>query len=467
MKYLKLLMILFIAAAGMYSCGKDNAIKSEGDNKNQDSTEFSSKVKHVVLISLDGSRPVFYMDKSWSAPNLQQLKNKGVYAAKGIESVFPSVTYPSHTAIITGAYPATTGIYYNKVFGNGIWYWYAKQIQCKTLWDAVKEAGMTSAAVFWPVTVGAPINYNFPVIRPGHGETGNRLTVKYPYIKPKGLLSDIEEKLGIKFSPSSLSTATGSFAQSQTIAIISKYIIKTYKPNFMAIHLVGIDHYEHRFGTEGPEIRQVVHVTDGLVGSILQTIKDAGIWKNTAIIITGDHGHTNTMATFAPNVYLAHHGLITDNGWKAKFHSSGGSAFLYLKNKNDQAILDSVVTILKDTPEYKEGDFRILDRNTLNKMGVNPNVALALAMKYGITVRNGITGKTLQIKDGSHSTHGYDPAYPSMHTTFIAIGAGIAEHKNITGMGIIDIAPIVAKLLGLKDFDAPDGKLFPGIVKKQ
>lgn len=132
-------------------------------------------VKHVVLISLDGSRPEFYMDTSWPAPHLQKLKKEGVYAAKGIESVFPSVTYPSHTTLVTGAYPATHGIYYNKPINGkpGEWYWNEDKIKCKTLWDAVKEAGMTSGSVFWPVTVGAPINYNFPVRRPEKGEKGN------------------------------------------------------------------------------------------------------------------------------------------------------------------------------------------------------------------------------------------------------------------------------------------------------
>ncbi len=466
MNYFKQIIILIIVTLGFYSCNKNGGANPEngGNNENSDTTDNFSKVKHVVLISLDGSRPDFYMDDSWPAPTLQKLKDKGVYAAKGIESVFPSVTFPSHTTIVTGAYPATHGIFYNTVYGNGIWYWYYNQIKCKTLWEAVKDAGMTSGAVFWPVTAGAPIDYNFPVIRPGHGVEGNKLTVKAPYITPKNLLSDIEKKLGITFTSEDL--AAQNYAQSRTIAIISNYIIKKYKPNFMAIHLVGIDHTEHANGTEGPKVRAMVHVTDGLVKSILQTIKDAGIWNNTAVIITGDHGHTDTKATFAPNIYLSRYGLITDNGWKARFHAAGGSTFLYLKNKNDEKTLDSVVTILKNTAEYKEGDFRILDRATLDQMGANPNVALALAMKDGITARNGTTGKTLQLKDGSHSAHGYDPSYPSMHTSFIALGAGIAEHKNIEGMGIKDIVPVVSKLLEL-NFDAPDGKLIPGIVKKQ
>src|SRR5699024_2451140 len=196
-------------------------------------------------------------------------------------------------------------------------------------------------------SVGAPITYNFPVRRPEKEEKGNRLTIKYPYITPKNLLKEIEKKTGKKFTPADLGTKN--YAQSKTIATISNYIIKTYKPDLMAIHFVGIDHAEHANGTDGPEVRAMVRVTDSLVGTVLKTIKDAGIGENTAIIITGDHGHTNTKATFAPNDYLKRHGLITESGWKAKFRG----AFLYIKDKNNQAVVDSVVQILENTPEYQ------------------------------------------------------------------------------------------------------------------
>ncbi|GAA4307367.1 ectonucleotide pyrophosphatase/phosphodiesterase [Compostibacter hankyongensis] len=431
-----------------------------------DSCTSAQPVKHVVLISLDGSRPDFYMDTSWHAPHLQRLKNEGVYAAEGIQSVFPSVTYPSHTTLVTGAYPAHHGIYYNAPFGGkpGHWYWNESAIQCKTLWDAVKEAHLSSGAVMWPVTVGAPIDYNFPVRRPEEGETADVLSVKYPYITPRDLLSEITQKTGREFTPADLGTKD--FAQSKTIALIANYIIQTYKPNLMAIHFVGIDHAEHAHGTDGPEVREMVHVTDSLVGTVLQAIKAAGIEKNTAVIITGDHGHADTRATFAPNVYLAGHGWTVGKRWKAKFHAAGGAAFLYLSNKNDKAMLDSVVAVLKNTAEYRNGDFRMLDRTVLDKMGVNPEVALGLAMKEGITANNRSDGKAMATVAKKGSTHGYDPAYPSMHTTFIATGAGIGKHKNISGMGIKDIAPVVATLLGL-DFDVPDGKLIPGILKAQ
>jgi predicted AlkP superfamily phosphohydrolase/phosphomutase len=419
--------------------------------------------KHVVLISLDGSRPDFYMDTSWPAPHLQRLKEEGVYAAGGIRSVFPSVTYPSHTTLVTGAFPARHGIYYNVPIGakKGHWYWNENAIKCETLWEAVKDAGMTSGAVFWPVSVGAPINYNFPVRRVEAGETGNNLTIKLPFITPPGLLKDIENKTGRKFTASDLTQ--DDYAQSKTIGTIACYIIKTYKPNLMAIHFVGIDHKEHEYGREGAPVREVVRVTDSLVGTVLQAIKEAGIEETTTVIVTGDHGFADNRAYFKPNVYLARHGLIKAHKWAAKFHAAGGSSFLYLGDKADSAdVLDSVVALLKATPEYHQGYFRMLDRKTLDSIGADPHASLALAMKEGISARNGTDGPASG-KNDHGGGHGYDPAYRDLHTGFIAVGAGISAHKNIAGMGIKDVAPVVAKLLGLS-FKAPDGVLIPGIL---
>src|SRR5690625_170758 len=386
------------------------------------SSDQKDNVKHVILISLDGSRPEFYLDSSWNAPNLRKFKEEGVYTKKGVKSVFPSFTYPSHTSMVTGAYPIRHGIYNNTPYDGvpGQWLSDTKDIQSKTIWEAVKDAGMTSGAVMWPVTVGAPIDYNFPERFPKKGEEDkNLLTIMDPYVNPKSFLSDVEEDMGRKLTPDDLDPRKGS-NQSETIALMSRYIIEKYKPNLMGIHMIAMDHQQHAHGTESPQLRRAVRITDSLIGTIIQTAKDAGIWDNTAVIFIGDHGHANTMATFAPNVYLAKHGLIDGKEWKAKFHAAGGSSFLYLKNEEDKALVDTVTEILKNTPEYKNGDFRILDRDMLDKMGAASNSPLAIAMKEGITARNGSTGKTLTKKDGSKSTHGYDPDYKSMYTAFIA-----------------------------------------------
>jgi predicted AlkP superfamily pyrophosphatase or phosphodiesterase len=421
---------------------------------------YSQEAKHVILISIDGLRPDFYLDKSWDAPNLQQLKQEGVYA-KSVRSVFPSVTYPSHTTIITGALPARHGIYYNVPYGakKGQWYWEESYIKVPTLWDAVKEAELTSGSVMWPVTVGAPITYNFPVRRADDDENANQLDVTIPYVTPQGLMDEIQKNATGKLTPADFNTNN---TIDITIGKMAAYIIKIYKPALMAMHFVTVDHTQHAHGREGREVKKAVSLVDSMIGVVLQTVKDAGLQNSTAVIITGDHGFVNSSTTFSPNVLLEQQGLLLNK--TARFHGAGGAAFLYLKDKNDLVTLERVKTLLNALSDDQKKLFRIVDRSELDKIGANPEVALGLAMSKGVVVNNDSKGELTGIKKKG-GNHGYFPDFEEINTGFIATGAGIGKHNEITIMGIKDIAPLIAGLLKLP-FKSPDGVLIPGILKK-
>ena len=107
--------------------------------------------------------------------------------------------------------------------------------------------------------------------------------------------------------------------------------------------------------------------------------------------------------------------------------------------------------------------FRIVDRSELDKIGANPEVAMGLAMSKGVVVNNDSKGELTGIKKKG-GNHGYFPDFDEINTGFIATGAGIGKHKEITIMGIKDIAPLIAGLLKLS-FKSPDGVLIPGILK--
>lgn len=113
----------------------------------------------------------------------------------GVTGVFPSVTYPSHTTIITGRTPLHLGIYYNAPFEAtgqiGRWFWESELIKVPTLWDAVRRAGLKSASFIWPVSVHAPIDYNLPEfwsLEEGFG----RIEPMREKETPKGLLAEME-----------------------------------------------------------------------------------------------------------------------------------------------------------------------------------------------------------------------------------------------------------------------------------
>ena len=118
----------------------------------------------VVLISIDGMGADFIVRADHYGlriPNLRRLLKEGAWA-HGVKGVVPTVTYASHTTLITGVSPARHGILYNETFdpldrNKEGWYWYSEDIKVPTVWDVAFDAGLGVASVDWPVTAGAKI----------------------------------------------------------------------------------------------------------------------------------------------------------------------------------------------------------------------------------------------------------------------------------------------------------------------
>src|SRR6185295_13106272 len=124
----------------------------------------------LVLISIDGLRPDLVADADkhrLAIPNLRDIFKRGARAS-GVRGVLPTVTYPSHTTMLTGVAPVKHGILNNTTFdplGTNLdgWYWYSEDIRMPTLWDATARAGYTVGSVSWPVSAGAPgVSFSIP-----------------------------------------------------------------------------------------------------------------------------------------------------------------------------------------------------------------------------------------------------------------------------------------------------------------
>ena len=99
----------------------------------------------------------------------------------------------------------------------------------------------------------------------------------------------------------------------------------------------------------------------------------------------------------------------------------------------------------------------------LDRLGVDSTAFLAFAPEPGIA--DGNAGQEEPLRAAQGGTHGFMNDTTEMMTGFIAYGAGIHKGTVIPIMGTQDVAPIIAKLLGI-DFDCPDGILYPGLIKK-
>ncbi len=421
--------------------------------------------RHVVLITIDGFRPDFYMDASWGAVNLRQIMERGT-CAKGVRGIFPTVTFPSHTTLVTGVRPEEHGIYYNAPFQpdgpSEDWYWYFKSIRSPTLWEAVHRAGMTTGSVLWPVTAGAPIDYNIPDI----WSAGNpdRREVIQRYAHPQGFWQEVQQRATGHLEANDFNLDKDYLSMDENVARMAAYIIRKYTPALVTVHLPAVDHAEHADGRDGQQVRRAVSGADRSVRTIFEAIDKAGIRDNTTVIITGDHGFGDRHAMFSPNVLLADAGLITDvitGNWKARFHSAGGSAFLYLKDKGDTKSLAQVKKILTALPDSQKKLFSIVEGDKLKESGADPAVSLALAGEQGTAFGNALKGEV--VKDTQGGTHGYLPDFPGIQTGFIVTGPGVRKGAVLPVIDMVDIAPFVARLLGV-EFQPAESTLYGKIM---
>jgi predicted AlkP superfamily pyrophosphatase or phosphodiesterase len=407
-------------------------------------------VRHVVLISIDALRPEFYLDEGYAAPALRTLVRAGSHA-RAATPVFPSVTYPGHAAIVTGVRPARHGILFNQIWtptgGPTRWYEEATDLRAPPLWDVVRAAGLTTAAVSWPSTLGARIDWLVPernyYQRPDPVE-----------LIREGTTPGLFERLGVTPRPEMFRNIVEWDA---FLAATAAAIIRGMRPNLLLLHLVQLDYYQHRGGMNGPEVRPALARIDAHVAALVVALRDAGIAGETAVIVTGDHGFQDFRRTVQVNEILARAGLggCRSDGadWRASAQVAGGSAAIFVREPTDAAAAALAEAALRREARER---YTIVSRRQLDELGAMTGAAFAVEAAPGFAIgpscREGV-----EIAGGG-GTHGFLPSRPSMSTGFIASGAGVRAGVSVERIGLVDVAPTAARLLGL-DMPGVDGRV--------
>jgi predicted AlkP superfamily pyrophosphatase or phosphodiesterase len=406
------------------------------------------RVGHVVIVSIDGLRPEFYLG-DWEAPTLKAMAREGVHAA-AVESVFPSVTYPSHVSIVTGVRPWKHGIAANTLWGDRggrrEWHWWAKAIKARTLWQAAREKGLTAAVTYWPCTVGADVEWRVAEVwDPDGKETLQRLQAA----ATPGLLLELSLALGLPDEE----TVQDKASIDGFITGAACHVFRKHKPNLMLVHLLQVDDRQHQEGRESEGVRRAVREQDGNIARIRKAIEDSGAADRTLLIVTGDHGFVDVSRQLHPNALLAQAGLVeVEEGrvrsWKALAHSSGGSAAVYVKDPADVARVGEVLR----GAAARDGErlYTVLDRRELDGLGYNAAASYALDAGDGFAFSGALASALVEGRPSVKGNHGQLPTREKLLTGFLAAGAGVKAGARVERMRLIDIAPTVARLLGLE-----------------
>ncbi len=364
----------------------------------------------------------------------------------------PTVTYPSHTTLVTGAWPATHGVLSNNTFdpfnrNQGGWYWYASDIEVPTLWDVLMRARRTVGNVHWPVTVGADITWNLPQYW-RTGTEDDRKVVRA--LSTHGLYDAMEKDVGVRYADGQDETIEGDELRARFAA----RMIEQKRPALMLAYFTALDHDQHGNGPFSAVAHATLERIDVIIGMMMQASKRA-YGTNVVIAVVSDHGFMPTSKSLNVIHALRSEGLVQyppgvddkPSSWTATTWGGGGSTAIVLKDTSDAATRGKVDALLRRlATDSSNGIDRVIDGAELRRRGGYPGAAFLVSLREGFTTGGNSKGPlVVDVKPGG--THGYLPDNAAMLASFLIAGPGIAAGRDL---GIIDqraIAPTLAKIL--------------------
>jgi len=412
----------------------------------------------VILLSVDGLRPDIYRapESLHRFPNILALEKAGA-SAEAVETIYPSTTYPAHATIVTGLPPRAHGVYSHLASLDPTekarpWCWFAPMLKAPTLWDVARASSRRTAALSWPVSAGAAIDHNIPEIwNPAVADPHKDFETPARYATP-GLFAEVAQVL---------MPIMGNADPDHLRGEAALYLWNHYQPDLLMVHFVWYDSMAHTFGPASPEALKALESADRAIGKIRDAISSD---RATTLVVLSDHGFVPVEKEAAPLVVFAEHGLFARGAdgsltlRRLGAVSAGGSMAVYWLEQpsaDDKRRLATALDSLRETGAVKE----IVYRQKLETLGADPDAELMIEAAPGFGFSDRLEGPVLTESSKDRGTHGYFPTHAGMEAMFIAVGREIAPAKKLGRISLKQIAPTLAKIMGLPaDILAPEEK---------
>jgi predicted AlkP superfamily pyrophosphatase or phosphodiesterase len=211
-------------------------------------------VRHVIIVSFDGGKPAVM--RTCHMPHTLRMADRGAHTWAA-RTIVPSITLPSHTSMLSGVGPETHKIDWND-------YQEAKGVvTVLTAFMLAKARGLTT-----------------------------------------GLFAG-KEKFKHLNVPGSLDAFRAEASDAKTVSGWTADSIRTLRPNLLFVHFPDPDGAGHEHGWGSPQQREALARCDEALGILIQAVRQAGIERRTAWILSADHGgHDKTHGTNRPDDVL-------------------------------------------------------------------------------------------------------------------------------------------------------------------
>lgn len=385
---------------------------------------------HVVIIVVSGLGADLMNTQRNQLPRLSEACTQGVVAT-AVEGVYPSLTQLAQATIATGMLPADHGVFTD---GNKAELMYVpaepteKAKKNVFLWESATKAGLSVAAIGYKLTKEAAIKFNFP---------------------------DLLEQLPAE-TTANKKRKTDVYTQALKVDELQTRkaceLLETAQPNLLLINFSSVAVTLSEFGTNSKEITGTLRNLDAWLDQILTATEKAKIRAETTFLIVADSGRADVENEFNPNVVLAKKGWLTLDAqgnlatWKAIAQPLEGAAAIFVKNQADEKAIETLFRGIHQQPDSPI--WRIFNRQELSRVGAIPHAALMLDAAPGYYFGGATKGRT-NTKAQMRSAIGYSPQRAEMRPFFMAFGKGIKPKGNLGFMRLTDLAPTVARILGI------------------
>jgi predicted AlkP superfamily pyrophosphatase or phosphodiesterase len=362
----------------------------------------------VIVISMDGVRHD-YLDRA-PFPAFGRIAREGV-RAKHLVPVYPANTFPGHVSLATGATPAVHGIVDNRFwdparkerfdYSND-----ASWIDAEPLWAAAERQGVHAATYFW---VGSETDWR---------GIGARYRV-----------APFDAKVG----------------EAEKVAKILAWLdLPTRdRPRLVMSYWHGADRAGHAKGPDSPDVVKQLAEQDRQLGALLAGLDARRAWPHTTLILVSDHGMTQVGESVSITSALRSAKV------RAHVEPSSSVAHVFLEKPADLARAERALAGLRgvrvDRREALPASLHLSHPTRTGDLVVRAEPPYRFA-------KGGLFEPT------TRGMHGYAPEHPDMAGIFLALGRGVPAGAKLDAVRMIDVAPTVARLLGIEPPRSAEGR---------
>ncbi len=208
------------------------------------------------------------------------------------------------------------------------------------------------------------------------------------------------------------------------------------------------------------------NTSDSAIGELIAAVRKVD--PSIVIVVVSDHGFASVQHDVNLMIPFVKAGLVKldSNTHKVKsWHSipwfAGGSIAIVLANPNDNILKHKVELLLNQlAKDPNSGIAKIITQSEIAARRGPKEVSFFIDLKLGYEMINYQTTGSLISSPTYKGIHGYFPEHKEMNATFMISGPNIPKHGSLGQINMLDIAPTIAKLLGVSLPDAKGKSLF-------